>query len=677
TTDSQITKLIDQVTHLQVQNDLLRAENDKIKQHYKELYDSIKITRAKHIKQVTNLTNENVNLKTYVSKATVNPQVSTQDKHAIDVEPIVPRLRNNRNAHLDYLRHLKESVETIRDIVEEAKVVRPLDRSIVSAFRYTKHSQELLEYTIGTCPQGSQPRAKQLAHISLIRKKQKTNVPVPPFTGVNSCPNASRSQPKSHVKLNRISLAKGDNKLPVDDQPRKNKSHLRTSNRIDSSSRLKRTVINSHSNSIFQTCNKCLTPFNHDLCVATCLQSAMATPSIRYNSSVERNVKQVWKPKQVRQVWKPTGKVLTTIGYQWRPTGRIFNLGNQCPLTKFTPTKVVSATQHKKRANTMADMTALTGQAPTMALPVRTNDQILPRIRWVQTGYLKFSAKGTKREVFGMPIPGSLITADLREASYYQEYLANVTKHRRFLVSETGHLRMCKDFPTKMMKMFLLVENLRKQNPNNHEVHIRNVNSVSKDHVKPKVLSRGKYAIDVEPILPRLRNNRKARLNYLMHLKESVETIRDIVEEAKVVSPFDRSIISACRYTKHSQELLEYAIGTCPQDSYQRDKQLAYIPLIRKKQVTFAKPFDTSNSNTHKHVAKVNTQKTIVHVPPSTGVNRFTNASGSQPRSNTKKNRISPTKGVNKLQVKDQPRTNKSHLRTLNREILVVALSVL
>nr|GEZ22093.1 hypothetical protein [Tanacetum cinerariifolium] len=32
-------------------------------------------------------------------------------------------------------------------------------------------------------------------------------------------------------------------------------------------------------------------------------------------------------------------------------------------------------------------------------------------------GYLKFSAKGTKREVFGMPIPGSLITADIQEAS--------------------------------------------------------------------------------------------------------------------------------------------------------------------------------------------------------------------------------------------------------------------
>nr|GFB81227.1 histone deacetylase 14 [Tanacetum cinerariifolium] len=93
----------------------------------------------------------------------------------------------------------------------------------------------------------------------------------------------------------------------------------------------------------------------------------------------------------------------------------------------------------------MANMTAPIGQAPTMAPPVHTNHQILPRIRWVQTGYLKFSAKGTKREVFGIPIPGSLITTNLREASYYQEYLANVTKHRRFLVGETGSVQ---DSPT-------------------------------------------------------------------------------------------------------------------------------------------------------------------------------------------------------------------------------------
>nr|GEU44640.1 integrase, catalytic region, zinc finger, CCHC-type, peptidase aspartic, catalytic [Tanacetum cinerariifolium] len=198
--DSQITKLTEQVTNLQAQNNSFRAENDKIKQHYKELYDSIKITCAKQIEQVTTLTTKNVNMK------------------AQTLEKVIS--------------------------VKEAKVVRPLDRSIVSACHYAKHSQELLEYAIGTCPQGSQQRAKQLAYIPLIRKKQVTFAkPFDKSDRVNNYPNASGSQPKSNVKLNRISPAKGVNKLPVEDQPRTNMSHLRTLNRVDSSSRLKRTVV--------------------------------------------------------------------------------------------------------------------------------------------------------------------------------------------------------------------------------------------------------------------------------------------------------------------------------------------------------------------------------------------------------------------------------------------------
>nr|GEW31238.1 retrovirus-related Pol polyprotein from transposon TNT 1-94 [Tanacetum cinerariifolium] len=55
----------------------------------------------------------------------------------VPIEILTVLFKNNRNAHLDYLRHLKESVETIRDIVEEAKVIRTLDRSIVSACRRT------------------------------------------------------------------------------------------------------------------------------------------------------------------------------------------------------------------------------------------------------------------------------------------------------------------------------------------------------------------------------------------------------------------------------------------------------------------------------------------------------------------------------------------------------------
>ncbi|GJV53093.1 hypothetical protein Tco_1448834 [Tanacetum coccineum] len=122
--DFQISQLTEKVNVLQEQNELFRPENAKIKQHYKELYDSIKITRAKYTEQTTALKNENESLKVQlqntVSCVTTNqvkPNVLAPGKYAIDVEPIPPRNRNNREVHLLYLRHLKESVDTLREIL--------------------------------------------------------------------------------------------------------------------------------------------------------------------------------------------------------------------------------------------------------------------------------------------------------------------------------------------------------------------------------------------------------------------------------------------------------------------------------------------------------------------------------------------------------------------------------
>nr|GEX54438.1 retrovirus-related Pol polyprotein from transposon TNT 1-94 [Tanacetum cinerariifolium] len=49
------------------------------------------------------------------------------------------------------------------------------------------------------------------------------------------------------------------------------------------------------------------------------------------------------------------------------------------------------------------------------------------------------------------------------------------------------------------------------------------------------------------------------------------------------------------------------------------------------------------------------------------GVNSCTDADGSKPRSNTKKNRISPSKSVNKKKVEEHPRTNNSSVKKRNR----------
>nr|GEW22369.1 hypothetical protein [Tanacetum cinerariifolium] len=107
------------------------VDNAKVKQHYKELYDSIKIMPTKNIDHTTALLTENTNLKVQINAKlkcvtidSVTPKVLAPGMYDIDVEPLPPRLRNNREVHLDYLKHLKESVATLREIVEEAKVVQ-------------------------------------------------------------------------------------------------------------------------------------------------------------------------------------------------------------------------------------------------------------------------------------------------------------------------------------------------------------------------------------------------------------------------------------------------------------------------------------------------------------------------------------------------------------------------
>ncbi|GJT46226.1 hypothetical protein Tco_0954941 [Tanacetum coccineum] len=300
----------------------------------------------------------------------VKPRVLATGRYAIDVEPIPPRNRNNREVHLDYLKHLKESVETLREIVEEAKVERPLDSLLMQVslpFTITLlQDVRMLEYVIGTCPKYFNQRDKNHAATPLTRKKQvtfedqcetsnsnthkhieqlyiqKTNVSVPPSTRVNSCTDANGTQPRRNTKKNMILSAKSVNTKQVEEHPRTNKSSLKTTSHVDSSISSKRTVINSNSHYVCQTCNKCLISANHDVCVVTYLHSVNASPFVK---NVMRKGKQVWIPKQVKQVWKATRKVLTSVGYQWRPTGRIFTFGEQCPLTRLTKPKVMLATQ--------------------------------------------------------------------------------------------------------------------------------------------------------------------------------------------------------------------------------------------------------------------------------------------------------------------------------------------
>ncbi|GJR41956.1 retrovirus-related pol polyprotein from transposon TNT 1-94, partial [Tanacetum coccineum] len=291
------------VTALIEQNECVRIELEKVKQHYKE-FDSVK------------------------------PKVLAPGMYAIDVKPIPHPLKNNRSAHLNYINHLKESVETVREIVEEARVVKPLDNALNYACQYTKLSQELLEYVIGTCPKSFNERDNKAPSTPVTRKKQVTFNDKPGTSRVNTSTEASGSKPRSNTKKNRILPAKSENKKKVEDHPRTNKSVWTKVNRVDSSISSKRVVINSNSESVCKTCNKCLNSANHEMCVVNILSSVNATPTVKI---VLNKGKQIWKPKgKLFDNRKKFTLGKLNCGYQWRPTGKKFTLGELCPLTKLS-----------------------------------------------------------------------------------------------------------------------------------------------------------------------------------------------------------------------------------------------------------------------------------------------------------------------------------------------------
>nr|GEU78645.1 hypothetical protein [Tanacetum cinerariifolium] len=141
----------------------LVAENEHLKQTYKQLYDSIKSSHVRSKEQCDDLINK-VNLKSaevsdlnaslqekvlvitalketlskLKGKAVVTEAVSLHpldpELLKIDVTPLAPKLRKNRTAHTYYIRHTQEEAATLRKIVKSERLLNPLNTSLDYAY---------------------------------------------------------------------------------------------------------------------------------------------------------------------------------------------------------------------------------------------------------------------------------------------------------------------------------------------------------------------------------------------------------------------------------------------------------------------------------------------------------------------------------------------------------------
>nr|GEW20783.1 retrovirus-related Pol polyprotein from transposon TNT 1-94 [Tanacetum cinerariifolium] len=259
-----------------------------------------------------------------VTLHTIDPELLKND-----VTPLATKLQNNKTFHYDYLKHTKEEAASLREIVENERLLNPLNTSLDYACKYTKRIQELLIILKQTCL-CINDLGDKLMVVTPVNKTKKirftepitssgntsmkttfssnvvSNKPMLSSTGVNLPTSASGSQPLGNTKKDRIHQTQNIAYVP--------------------NSKLK---VNYDLQCV--TCNGCLFSDNHDSCVLEFINSM--------NACVKS--KSAKKPLN-RKFWKPIGKVFTNIRYKWRPTGRTFIIvGNACPLTRITTTAKV------------------------------------------------------------------------------------------------------------------------------------------------------------------------------------------------------------------------------------------------------------------------------------------------------------------------------------------------
>ncbi|GJU21432.1 integrase, catalytic region, zinc finger, CCHC-type containing protein [Tanacetum coccineum] len=378
------------VAKLRYENELLHKGIKHLKKIYKDQFDSIKMTRAlskEHsdslIAQLNSKSMENADLKgqiqekVFVITALQNELRRLKGKNMLDnastitnattiapgmfkldIEPISHRLKNNRDAHADYLKKTIENIDTIHGLVERARIQNHSEPLLDSACVFTKHVQELLVYVSKTCPSLTKYSVK-LVDVTPKNKDKKVRFADPVTSSNNTqkqvdshktqdsnqlllhstrvicSTSASGSKPTENIKNNRISQSSSSNKTDkVENQYRSVKSRKNKNNcvaKTECNAYVMQSMVNANSKSVCAICNECLFDENHDKCVLNFVKDV----NVRSKSkSTKSNKKQ--------NIWKPTGKVFIEIRYRWKPIGKTFTLvGNSCPLTRITSFKVV------------------------------------------------------------------------------------------------------------------------------------------------------------------------------------------------------------------------------------------------------------------------------------------------------------------------------------------------
>nr|GEZ74669.1 integrase, catalytic region, zinc finger, CCHC-type, peptidase aspartic, catalytic [Tanacetum cinerariifolium] len=523
----------------------LAAKNEHLKPTYKQLYDSIKSSRVRSKEQCDDLINK-VNLK---SAEVSNLSTSLQEKVLVitalreqlnklkgkavlteaislnpidpellkvDVAPLVPKLRKNRTAHTDYIRHTPEEATTLREIVKSERLLSPLYTSLVYACKYTRRIQELLMIIQQTCPCLTdigtklvavipKNKTKQIRHTAQVTKSEsitvttststnlESNKPVLSSTGVNLVSSASGSLSQDNTKNNRIRRTqKNAKKNKVEDHLRIVKSSLNKESVVDSkaTSSVLNSVLNVNSDLKCASCNECLFSDNHDACAVDYMNYAVQIVLWYLDSGCSKHM---------------TGDRSQLVNFVQKFLGMV-KFGND------HVAKIMGYGDYQIRNVTISRRDTWSSQesAPTFAELFEINN-------------LKAQAQAKDTVILKLKEKLNSLNVDVKERKVKRD------------VEEIETLNIELDHKEKVM-----VITTHKVQLNKLKGNAVLTEAVSLNPIDPELLK-----VNVAPLVPKLRKNWTAHTDYIRHTQEEAATLREIVESERLLSPLNTSLVNA------------------------------------------------------------------------------------------------------------------------------------
>ncbi|GJR22508.1 hypothetical protein Tco_0971035 [Tanacetum coccineum] len=340
----------------------LLKENETLKRHYKELFDSIKTTRAKTIEHTTSLIAKNdefkaqlqekgfaiAALKNELRKLTGNSVNTKFAKSSILGKPVLQPHRNQSVVRQPTAFKSERPRISKPRFASQVDVNNDLSKPVTTHYLPKERESAVAKPHHMIAPGSSRYSSNDMVHNHYLEEAKKktqessrnSRPSVMPSAKSQSTVNGSKPKPRINNQKSRNWPASKSSCVTTKTVPIA--EHSRNSRNFSDSKHF-----------VCSTCQKCVFNANHDSCVTKFLNEVNSRAKVPSNKTTNKNkpVEQTsFAKKPERQIpkghrfsikktfvvhektmtprsclkWKPTGKIFKTVGLRWVPTGKIF-----------------------------------------------------------------------------------------------------------------------------------------------------------------------------------------------------------------------------------------------------------------------------------------------------------------------------------------------------------------